>query len=158
MKRYSFQLPLWWLLTLVVLAALDCAALRSPLSGRRLTLIMTLLGVLPMANLLFVGLLVSSQQRGRRLTFWLGFELAGLLVLLLYGVSTIRHSPDLREMVVGVLRLVGTPGGLTFPAAAALLLLPQLLLAFLGGCLSEFVVSRVGQSIRISQVLDRVEK
>jgi hypothetical protein len=54
MKRSPFQLPLWWLLTLVVIAALDCAALRSPLSGRRLTLIMILLGVLPMANLLFL--------------------------------------------------------------------------------------------------------
>lgn len=151
MKRASFQLPLWWLLTLVVLAAVDCAALRFPLSGRRLTLIMSLLGVLPMANLLLLGLLVSSQRKGRRFTFWVGFELAGLLVLLIYGVSTIHHSPYLREMVVGALRLVGTAGGLTFPAAAAFLLLPQVVLALLGGCLSEFFVARAGQYTRISR-------
>lgn len=158
MKRSSFQLPLWWLLALVVVAALDCAALRFPLSGRRLTSIMTLLGVLPMANLLFLGLLVSLQRVGRHLTFWIGFELAGLLVILIYGVSTIHHSQDLREMVVGALRLAGTPGGLTFPTAAAILLLPQVILAFLAGCLGEFVISRVGQSVRISPALDRAEK
>jgi hypothetical protein len=64
MKRSPFQLRLWWLLSLVVVAALDCAAFRSPLSGRRLTLIMILLGVLPMANLLFLALLVSLQRGG----------------------------------------------------------------------------------------------
>jgi hypothetical protein len=158
MKRSPFQLPLWWLLTLVVVAALDCAALRSPLSGRRLTLIMNLLGVLPMANLLFLGLLVSLRREGRRLTFWVGFELAGLLVLLIYIASTISHSQELREVVAATLHLVGPPGTLTFPAAAAVLLLPQVLLAFLGGCLSEHVVSRVSPSIKGSQALGRVEK
>jgi len=64
MKRSPFQFRLWWLLTLVVVAALDCAAFRSPLSGRHLTLIMILLGVLPMANLLFLALLVSLQRGG----------------------------------------------------------------------------------------------
>ena len=158
MKRSPFQLPLWWLLALVVVAALDCAVLRFPLSGRRLTSIMTLLGVLPMANLLFLGLFVSLQRWGRRFTFWVGFELAGLLVLLIYGVSTIHHSQDLREMVVGALRLVGTPAVSRSLPPQRLLLLPQVLLAFLGGCLSEFVISRVGQSVRVSPALDQVEK
>jgi len=158
MRRSSFQLPLWWLLTLVVVAALDCAALRFPLSGRRLTLIMTLLGVLPMANLLFLGLLISLRGEGMRFPFWVGFELAGLLVLLIYGVSTIHHAQDLRELVAGALRLVGPPGSLTFPAAAAVLLLPQVLLAFLGGCLSEHVVSSVGPSIKVSLALGRIQE
>jgi hypothetical protein len=100
----------------------------------------------------------ALQREGRRLTFWVGFELAGLLVILIYGASTINHSQDLREVVAGALRLVGPPGSLTFPAAAMVLLLPQVLLAFLGGCLSELVVSRVGQPIKGSLALGRVEK
>ncbi len=158
MKRPPFQLALWSLLILVVVAALDCLVFRSPLSGQHLTLIMSVLGVLPMANLLFLGLLVSIRQEGRRLTFWVGFELAGLLVVLIYGASTIHHSQDLREVVAGALRLVGPPGSLTFPAAAAVLLLPQVLLAFLGGRLSEHVVSRLIQFIKDSQALGRVEE
>ena len=131
--------------------------LRSPLSGRDLTLIMILLGVLPMANLLFLSLLVSLQREGRRHAFWVGFELMGLLVLLIYSASTVHHSQDLREMIRGALRLVSTPGSLTFPAAAAVLLLPQVLLAFLGGCLSEHIVSRMGQFIKGSQAMGRVK-
>ena len=143
MNRSPFQFRLWWLVTLVVVAALDCAALRFPLSGHPLNLIMLLLGVLPMANLLFLGLLFTLQQRTqRRASFWAGFEIAGLLVLLFYGASTIHHSHDHREMVLAALRLVATPDHLIFPAAALVLFLPQVLLAALGGWMSEFVVSR----------------
>jgi hypothetical protein len=111
-----------------------------------------------MANLLFLGLLVSLRREGRRVPFWVGFELAGLLVLLIYGASTIHHAQDLREVVAGALRLVGPPGGLTFPAAAAVLLLPEVLLAFLGGCLGEHVVSTVGQFIKGFETPGRTEE
>ena len=143
MKRSLFQLPLWWLVALIFVAALDCAVLRFPLPGRPLPLIMVLIGVLPMANLLVLGPLVTVRQGGSQLAFWAGFEIAGLLALLFYGAGTIHHSQDLREVVLGVLRSVSTPVSLTFPAAAAVLLLPELVLALIGALLSEFIVSRV---------------
>jgi hypothetical protein len=145
MKRSSFQLPLWTLLILVLVAALDSAVFQFPLSGRPLGWIMLILGVLPMCNLLLLGLLITLQRPARRLTFWVGFELAGLLVLFFYAVSTIHHSADIRDLVLGALRLVGTPSALTFSAAGVALLLPQVLLACVGGCLNERVVTRASQ-------------
>jgi hypothetical protein len=146
MKRSSFQLPLWTVLVLVLMAALDSAVFRFPLSGRPLGWIMTILGALPMCNLLLLGLLITLQSPAKRFTFWIGFDVAGLVVLFSYAVTTIHHSPDIRDLVVRTLRLVGIPSAVTFSAAAVLLLLSQCMLACLGGYLGEFVVSRGLQS------------
>jgi hypothetical protein len=139
MKRPALQLRLWWLLGVVMLAALDCLALRSPVSGRPLASIMSLLAVLPMANILALGMMPLSQPRDLRreqLWFWGGFELAGVMVLLILLVWSIRVPDVLREMLLGMCRGLGVPRELSFLAAAVTLLAPQLLLAYLGGRLS----------------------
>jgi hypothetical protein len=143
MRDSRLQWRLWWLLLVVAFAALDCLVFRLPLVGRPLPRIMILIGVIPMANVLIFGPLLSPRKHGAfNLPFWTGFEIVALLVLLFFMASTVHHSQDLRELIQGILRAIGTPVSLTFPAAAAVLLLPQLALAFLGGRLGE-ILSRL---------------
>jgi len=53
-------------------------------------------------------------------------------------------------MVVAALRVTRVPVSLTFPAAAGLILLPQVFLALIGGWLSASVVSKVKRSVRVT--------
>jgi hypothetical protein len=138
MNRSSFQLRLWWLLAFVALAALDCLALGSRISGRPLTSIMVLLAVLPMANILALGLMPLVHPRDLRrqqLWFWGGFVLVGLTALLFSLSCSVRQSEALRDMLRGICQSALVPRDLTFLTAAAILLAPQLLFAYLGGWL-----------------------
>jgi hypothetical protein len=129
------------LMTLVLLAALDCTAVRTPLSGRSVTDVMLLLGALPMANVLVVGLLPLLHGRaGRgqggleRIPGLIGFEAVGSAALLGYTVAAFKHADLLRDVVANALASLRPLGNPTFlSAVVATLLLPQLALALLGG-------------------------
>ena len=112
------------MMTLVLIIALDCATLRYPLSGRPLREILLVLGVLPMANILAVGMLRLRYSRSldierrRRLTGFLCSgggamiavvflsirspePLAGLVAMIAYPVVPLRVPTFLGVAVVG---------------------------------------------------------
>src|SRR5215472_12261687 len=95
------------LMAVVTLAALDCVAVRSPLSGRSLTGVLWLVGGLPMANVLTVGLLPLLLGRPRRWDgrpFLVGFVALGALALMLYAALTARYAGPFREALALALR------------------------------------------------------
>jgi hypothetical protein len=127
------------LMALVVIAALDCAAIRSPLSGRPLTAILLLLGALPMANILAVALLPLIQRHRARLerrACLVGFEIVGWVALLLYAFCAVHHSDFLLDIVLRPLRPIRVQGRSAFLTVVCMALLtPQLAPALLGGWL-----------------------
>jgi hypothetical protein len=133
--------PIAGMMAVVALAALDCAAVRSPLSGRPLTETLLLLGGLPMANVLAFGLLpllLERPGRGACRPCLVGFETVGWSVLLLYASCAFYHPEALRGGVVRALASLSALGNPAFlAAAAAALLSPQLSLALLGGWLNR---------------------
>jgi hypothetical protein len=70
-----------WGMVAVAIAALDFAAIRASLDIREAVLLV--LGALPMANVLAVGILIAQQRPGSR-PFLLGFEAFGAMALALY--------------------------------------------------------------------------
>jgi hypothetical protein len=134
-------------MALVGLAALDCMAIRAPLSGLPIVAAMLLLGGLPMANLLAIGLLPlllgRPGGRGARPSV-VGFEVVGWATLLLYA-SFASHRPEaLREAVVVALGSLRTHGNAAFLTAVMVaLLLPQISLSLLGGWLNGRYDARV---------------
>ena len=149
-----FRCSIAGLMAVVVLVALDCVAIRTPLRGRSLTAGMLLLGGLPMANILAAGLLpllriarggvcvtpgwsVSRSSAGRPC-----FSIA----------SCAYYHPDtLRESVVTALKSVRALGNPAFLAAVVTVLsLPQFGLALLGGWLNR----RYGIGVTIGDRFD----
>ena len=135
-----FRCTIAGLMALVGLAALDSMAIRAPLSGRPIVATLLLLGGLPMANLLAIGLLPlllgRPGGRGARPSI-VGFEVVGWATLLLYA-SFASHRPEaLREAVVVALGSVRIHGNAAFLSAVVMaLLLPQISLSLLGGWLN----------------------
>jgi 4-amino-4-deoxy-L-arabinose transferase-like glycosyltransferase len=144
-----FRCSVAGLMAVVGLVALDCMAIRTPLSGRSLTAGMLLLGGLPMANILAAGLLPLLPDRSGRegCRPWLvGFQAVGWTALFLY-TSCAYYDPDaLRESVVRALKSLRVLGNPTFLiAVAAALSVPQLGLALVGGWLNRRY--RIGATI-----------
>jgi hypothetical protein len=129
------------LMAAALIIALDCAVARSPLSGRPLTVILLLLGGLPMGNVLVVGLLplIRNLHARREQNPWLvGFEVAGWAGLLLFASIAVYHPDPLRETIVQSLGSTRALGNHAFLATiCSALLLPQLALALLGGWLNS---------------------
>jgi hypothetical protein len=78
-----------WVMVAVAIAALDFAAIRAMLGSQ--VIILLVLGALPMANVLAIGILVG-QRRLRSRPFLLGFEVFGATALasfLAYATLTI---------------------------------------------------------------------
>ena len=71
------------MMVFVAVAALDFAAIRALVSSNSLVAGLLLVGALPMANVLAVGLLVA-QRWPRSRPFLLGFEVFGAMGLTLY--------------------------------------------------------------------------
>ncbi len=128
------------LMAVVVLAALDFAAFRYPLIGRPFIEVLLVLGGLPTANILAIGLLLlcrESWANGVRRQRLVGFEVVGWATLLVFAAVAIHHSDAIQDYVQLAIRKAGLWRiGRVFVAAAAFLSIPQLFIALLGGWLS----------------------
>ena len=87
MKVPRFRIA--WVMVAVAIAALDFAAIRAVLGYPEVGLLVV--GALPMANLLAVGILIGQQRPGCR-PFLLGFEAFGAMALALF-VALASFSP-----------------------------------------------------------------
>jgi hypothetical protein len=137
-----------WVMVAVAIAALDFGAIRAMfgfLAGHLL-----LLGALPMANVLAVGILFGQQRPGTR-PFLLGFEAFGAMALAFY-VASVSFFPDsygliwsfyiaplwVKPMVKVVGR--GQPFVLNLIACFGIVIMlgwPQVAFALIGGSLSR---------------------
>ena len=151
-------------MAIVVLVALDCAAFRA-LTGPQNGLIAKLIayGVLPMANILAFGLPPLPgwrPGRGEPRPFWGGFEVFGWAALFLSSAGAILTPVSMAsypETVLGPLspafdRMGYDPRSPAWRLVEALVLgsvflLPQLLVALLGGWL--------GSRFRVKVVIER---
>ncbi len=148
-----FRFSIWSLMAVVLLVALDCMAInmflgRLPFPASLSELIF--LGALPMANLLAIGLFRLWKERngrGRTRPFLVGFEVFGGVALLLFFVCIWVAPDSLHDGVGGYLRSLSLRPGdpLLFTGAVAILLLPQLALASVGG----WLVSRYRIEVKI---------
>jgi uncharacterized membrane protein YeiB len=127
----------------VALAAFDLAAIRTLGDYRSERGDLLLVGALPMANVLAVGMLTGLQDlRGRR--FLLGFEAFGAMALAFYLLMAIFFSRVpyryVLPLVDHLMRALGDYGTLVCvsaicSAAAAMLVLPQVAFGLIGGLL-----------------------
>jgi hypothetical protein len=137
-----------WGMVAVAIAALDFAAIRASLEFREAVLLV--LGALPMANVLAVGILIAQQRPGSR-PFLLGFEAFGAMALALFitvSVTNLFFDSDMLIVcyLVPVLRLIKKiireDQPLVFVpivlfAYVVMLGWPQVVFALIGGFLSR---------------------
>jgi hypothetical protein len=154
--RDAVKLPRFsiaWIMTIVVVAAIDFAAIRA-LDGTN-TIIggLMAIGSMPMAGILVLGILSlvrAIMGRGEIRPFLIGFEVVGWTVLLLYTGSPILFPESVAGAIdsaaLSLMRLIGldTVGGLD-PSwqlfglflFVLILLLPQLAFALIGSWLNQ---------------------
>jgi hypothetical protein len=133
-----------WLMVAVAVAAVDFAATRAALShlfdGARETALLLLLGTLPMANVLAVGVLIACPRPTSR-PFLLGFEIFGALALTVYVVLMTFQRQALILYIYyfdgAILSGHYMPSvvefSIEFSVALVLLNLPQVAMAFIAG-------------------------
>ena len=140
-----------WVMLLVAIAALNLGAIRAMSDSWGRTSGLLGLGVLPMTNVLAVGLMIGYRNRESR-TFLLGFEAFGATVLALYA-AVIPSSAELSwtyfAPAVEVWRSTIGPFGTTVRGLLGYSFLslwatwPQLAFALFGGFLTRsFAASR----------------
>ena len=151
MKMPRFRIA--WLMVAVAIAAIDFAAIRALLGlGASLVWGLLLVGALPMANVLIVGILIA-RQRVKSRPFLLGFEVFGAIALALYiylATSSPLSPLSAKGPLESYLLLVFDPlnavigSNQPFVRAAIVLLVgipmlvgPQLVFAVIGGLLSR---------------------
>jgi len=130
----------------IALAALDFQVIRAMPEIRPPTSELLVLGSLPMANVLTVGLLIGQWRPGSR-PFLLGFEAFGVMALALY-VALVSFSPQ--TVVIPYLKPLLEPIEITIGRGRPIVLiatlcfvgvvvlsLPQLAFALVGGFLSR---------------------
>jgi hypothetical protein len=141
-----------WAMVAVAIAALDFGAIRAVLGsqGGRLgseTGILLLLGALPMANILAVGILIGQRRPGSR-PFLLGFEAFGAMALALYialangGLHGDLLMPYLGPLIDLMEKIIGRDRPFVFIpilcfGIAVMLGWPQVAFALIGGSLSH---------------------
>jgi hypothetical protein len=141
------RFPIFWVMVIVALAALEFGAIRAVTDYRGATRNSLVVGALPMANFLAVGLLIGHRRRGSR-RFLLGFELFGATALTLYIAMAILFTDELGqsylELAIEPLRAtIGRRGWTTSRLLIAYFIvslwacLPQLAFALIGGFLSR---------------------
>jgi hypothetical protein len=135
-----------WVMVAVAIVAFDFGAGRSMVDSGGNVGAFLMLGALPMANILAVGILIGRRRPGSR-PFLLGFETFGTMVLALYVVSTILFDVDLvvdqltpvletmAEAVDAFPPFVSIP--VLYSAIMVMLVLPQVVFALIGGLLSR---------------------
>ncbi len=142
MKLPRFRIA--WMIAFVAIAALDFGAIRALLGFNSYWAALLLVGALPMANVLAVGILIGQQRPGSG-QFLLRFEAFGAMALALYVAFS--FVPNERAMTaylapfddlwitIGDLPFVSIPFRYLF--AGALCVWPQVAFALLGGFLSR---------------------
>jgi hypothetical protein len=137
-----------WGMVAVAIAALDFAAIRASLEIRETVLLV--LGALPMANVLAVGILIAQQRPGNR-PFLLGFEAFGAMALALFitvAVASLIFENEIfiHYYLVQVMRLIKKSIPEDRPlvfvpivlfAYVVMLGWPQVVFALIGGFLSR---------------------
>jgi hypothetical protein len=142
-----------WIMVAVAIAAIDFAAIRALLGlGESLVWGLLLLGALPMANVLIVGILIA-RQRVRSRSFLLGFEVFGAIALALYiylAMSSPLSPLSAEGPIESYLRLTNDPlnavirpygpfvrTAIGLFVGVLVLVGPQLVFALIGGFLSR---------------------
>jgi hypothetical protein len=144
-----------WLMVAVAIAALDFAAIGAILgSGADDFGIFLLLGALPMANVLAVGILIGQRRSGSSL-FLLGFEVFGAMALALYIalLSCCRRElviPYLSSLIRVLEQSVGRNRPFVFLpvlffGSAVMLGLPQVAFALIGAFLCRRFKSTIAR-------------
>jgi hypothetical protein len=84
-----------WLMVAVAIAAIDFGVIRASLEHLTTAPVgLLVVGALPMANMLIVGMLIARQRPGSRPFLW-GFELFGATALAVYiHLATSSHRDD----------------------------------------------------------------
>jgi hypothetical protein len=144
MKAPRFRIA--WVMVAVAIVAIDFSAGRAMVESGGNAGGFLMLGALPMANILAVGILIGRRRPGS-LPFLLGFEIFGTLVLALFVVSLILFDGELwvfqlTSVVKPIADAVDAfPPFVSIPvlcsATMGMLLLPQVILALLGGFFSR---------------------
>lgn len=152
------------LMALVMIAALACGGVRLlfPLSRPRSELI--LLGAIPMAVILGVGLVLlwtltrrPGPSPGR--PYLIGFEIAGAIALLFFICAVFYHAPSIDGLARAALRLLsipfrpGHPG--TLAAGVAILVSPQMAVALVGGLLGGRLAGRYKVEFKVTIAVER---
>ena len=142
MKAPRFRIA--WIMVAVAVAAINFAAVRELLDPRAVeAATFLLIGALPMANVLIVGLLIALQRPGSR-PFVLGFEVFGVLSLsvfaflsFIFGLSgpIIWYLEFVFNSLNAVFGVYPAPSTELF-ACSLMLVGPQLIFALIGGFLS----------------------
>ena len=133
-----------WLMVAIAFAAIDFAAIGAILGSRADDIgIFLLLGALPMANVLAVGILIGQRRSGSS-PFLLGFETFGAVALALY-VALLSYClraviPYLSLLIRVLEQTIGRDRPFVFMpvlfcASVVMLGFPQVVFALIGGIL-----------------------
>ena len=139
-----------WVMVAVAIAALDFAAIRTLLPRHANVLddqrgMCLLLGALPMANVLAVGMLIGQRRPASR-PFLTGFEVFGAMALAIFIALAIGFPrevviPYFAPFVAPVERFIGPGRPFYIPigglVVAVVLVAPQMVFALVGGVLSR---------------------
>ena len=134
-----------WMMAIIALAAINFAVLRAVWDhyGEKTELLVA--GVLPMANVLTIGILAGYGRRDRR-SFLVGFLLFGGLAAIVYVFLVLRFAdevvlPYLELFLNPVWNVLKEPNQIfvliTWLIAIVVLVAPQVAFALLGGYLSR---------------------
>ena len=137
-----------WVMVAIAIAALDFAAIRAFFVSGEVALLV--LGALPMANILAVGILIAQQRPGSR-PFLLGFEAFGAMALALFVAVVVASlfldnyrliTSYLTPVILSIEKSIGPNRPFVFIpiglfAMVVMLGWPQLVFALIGGSLSR---------------------
>jgi hypothetical protein len=147
------------LMTLVVFVAANCAILKGIMARPSVWNEVFILGVLPMANLLAIGLLPGLQRQRARSRFGgfrAGFEVCGGLAMVTFLALSLKFTDLFFHFGQSWFQpyLVLTPGLGLVSAVLLAFLGPQLAFAVLGGWLGRLISSKLDQHAMIASQAD----
>jgi hypothetical protein len=134
-----------WIMVAVAFAALDFWAMREVVGSRSPRNIVSLLGSLPMVNVLIVGVLIIQRRPGWR-PFLLGFEVFGAMSVALYMTLAYHFEIEmertyLKPLIDLLRKTIGQDRPnifipILYVGVMLMVGLPQLAFALVGGFLS----------------------
>jgi hypothetical protein len=146
-----------WIMAFVALVAIDLAVVRlvapfrrPDVGDRHTTAVIDALayGVLPMANILAIGLLIAYRQPERRPFLW-GFEAFGMIALCLYIAISLKFTEEWIHPYLGLvlkplwpkMQPLTNAKIIAFSLIPLILLgMPQVAFAVMGGYLSRKLI------------------